>query len=98
VYLGVLPECPLISMFTWVMGTLVGFKGSNQEKCPSMIPIAGSIFTGIGAVPLTSKMLVGDFGSCVKVCVGAGVAGAAQETKKGTTSRNSFMFFILVSS
>jgi len=62
-----------------------------------MFPIAGSIFTGIGAVPLISKILVGDAGSWVKVCVDAGVVvGVAQETKTSRTIGNNFVYFILI--
>ncbi len=89
VYLGVLAECPLISIFTLLMGTLVAFMGSNQEILPSMLPVAEIV-----AVPLTSKMLIKDVGSCVWAGgAGAVAAGAAQEIKTSTMSRNSFVYF-----
>jgi len=60
--------------------------------------MAGSIVTGIGAVLLTSEILIEGVGSWVKVCVGADAAGAAQEARTGTTSRKSFVYFISIAS
>ena len=69
-------------------------KESAQEIVPSILPIAGSMVTGIVAVLIISGILVG--GSSVKDCVGDDVAGAAQEARIGITSRNNFAYFILI--
>jgi hypothetical protein len=76
------------------MGSPADSKESAQEIVPSILPIAGSMVTGMVAVLIISGILV--VGSSVKTCVGDGVTGAVQEARIGTTSRNNFVYFILI--